>query len=114
MKGLWRGIGPNVARNAIVNAAELASYDQVSVPFPLYVFSCRAHSRQHCAAIIQYIPQVCVIAFVLFDCLHQACHFQAKKPFDLLTTVEHFEFLFLPGWQLVSNNALVQQWLSEK
>ena len=80
MKGLWRGIGPNVARNAIVNAAELASYDQVSVPFPLYVFSCCAHSRQHCAAIIQYITQVCVIAFVLFDCLHQACHFQAKKP----------------------------------
>ena len=30
LKGLWKGIGPNVARNAIVNAAELASYDQVS------------------------------------------------------------------------------------
>eukprot|EP00891_Asterochloris_glomerata_P006680 jgi/Astpho2/6680/Aster-05032 len=29
LKGLWRGIGPNVARNAIVNAAELASYDQI-------------------------------------------------------------------------------------
>lgn len=28
LKGLWKGIGPNVARNAIVNAAELASYDQ--------------------------------------------------------------------------------------
>ena len=27
--GLWRGLGPNVARNAIVNAAELASFDQV-------------------------------------------------------------------------------------
>ena len=27
--GLWKGIGPNVARNAIVNAAELASFDQV-------------------------------------------------------------------------------------
>jgi solute carrier family 25 uncoupling protein 8/9 len=26
---LWTGIGPNVARNAIINAAELASYDQV-------------------------------------------------------------------------------------
>ncbi|KAM1148681.1 hypothetical protein ACFX2B_029055 [Malus domestica] len=26
---LWTGLGPNVARNAIVNAAELASYDQV-------------------------------------------------------------------------------------
>lgn len=25
----WTGLGPNVARNAIINAAELASYDQV-------------------------------------------------------------------------------------
>lgn len=29
VSSLWRGLGPNVARNAIVNAAELASYDQV-------------------------------------------------------------------------------------
>lgn len=27
--GLWRGVGPNIARNAIINAAELASYDQI-------------------------------------------------------------------------------------
>ncbi|KAL5580842.1 hypothetical protein UlMin_013284 [Ulmus minor] len=26
---LWTGLGPNLARNAIINAAELASYDQV-------------------------------------------------------------------------------------
>eukprot|EP00271_Cylindrocystis_brebissonii_P012819 TRINITY_DN32324_c0_g1_i1.p1 TRINITY_DN32324_c0_g1~~TRINITY_DN32324_c0_g1_i1.p1 ORF type:complete len:308 (-),score=48.49 TRINITY_DN32324_c0_g1_i1:722-1645(-) len=26
---LWTGVGPNIARNAIVNAAELASYDQI-------------------------------------------------------------------------------------
>ncbi|ONK67689.1 uncharacterized protein A4U43_C05F2710 [Asparagus officinalis] len=26
---LWTGVGPNIARNAIINAAELASYDQV-------------------------------------------------------------------------------------
>ncbi|KAM5569707.1 hypothetical protein ABKV19_016958 [Rosa sericea] len=26
---LWTGIGPNIARNAIINDAELASYDQV-------------------------------------------------------------------------------------
>jgi len=26
---LWTGIGPNIARNGIINAAELASYDQV-------------------------------------------------------------------------------------
>jgi len=30
---LWRGVGPNVARNAIINAAELASYDQ-ACPLP--------------------------------------------------------------------------------
>lgn len=29
VRALWTGLGPNVARNAIVNAAELASYDQV-------------------------------------------------------------------------------------
>ncbi|KAL3626926.1 Matrilysin [Castilleja foliolosa] len=28
-RSLWTGLGPNVARNAIINAAELASYDQV-------------------------------------------------------------------------------------
>lgn len=27
--GLWTGLGPNIARNSIINAAELASYDQV-------------------------------------------------------------------------------------
>ena len=29
MLGLWKGLGPNIARNAIINAAELASYDQI-------------------------------------------------------------------------------------
>jgi hypothetical protein len=29
LTGLWKGLGPNVARNAIINAAELASYDQI-------------------------------------------------------------------------------------
>jgi solute carrier family 25 uncoupling protein 8/9 len=28
VKGLWLGWGPNVMRNSIINAAELASYDQ--------------------------------------------------------------------------------------
>ncbi|PRQ54804.1 putative mitochondrial carrier domain-containing protein [Rosa chinensis] len=28
---LWTGIGPNIACNAIINAAELASYDQVKL-----------------------------------------------------------------------------------
>lgn len=31
MAGLWKGLGPNIARNAIINAAELASYDQIKV-----------------------------------------------------------------------------------
>jgi solute carrier family 25 (mitochondrial uncoupling protein), member 8/9 len=29
LAALWTGIGPNIARNAIINAAELASYDQI-------------------------------------------------------------------------------------
>jgi solute carrier family 25 uncoupling protein 8/9 len=29
LKGLWTGVGPNIARNAIINACELATYDQV-------------------------------------------------------------------------------------
>lgn len=29
VRALWTGLGPNVARNAIINAAELASYDQI-------------------------------------------------------------------------------------
>lgn len=29
VRALWTGLGPNMARNAIVNAAELASYDQI-------------------------------------------------------------------------------------
>ena len=27
--GLWKGLGPNIGRNAIINAAELATYDQI-------------------------------------------------------------------------------------
>lgn len=29
VKGLWRGLGPNITRNAVINAAELATYDQI-------------------------------------------------------------------------------------
>ncbi|CAK9139427.1 unnamed protein product [Ilex paraguariensis] len=29
LAALWTGLGPNIARNAIINAAELATYDQV-------------------------------------------------------------------------------------
>ena len=29
VRGLWTGVGPNIGRNALINAAELASYDQV-------------------------------------------------------------------------------------
>jgi hypothetical protein len=34
MAGLWTGVGPNIGRNAIINAAELASYDQARVRAP--------------------------------------------------------------------------------
>lgn len=33
MKGLWVGWGPNVLRNSIINAAELAAYDQFKQMF---------------------------------------------------------------------------------
>ena len=33
LAGLWTGVGPNIARNAIINAVELASYDTVR-PLP--------------------------------------------------------------------------------
>lgn len=29
VKGLWTGLGPNVIRNSIINAAEIATFDQV-------------------------------------------------------------------------------------
>ena len=29
VKALWTGTTPNIARNSVVNAAELATYDQV-------------------------------------------------------------------------------------
>jgi len=28
VRGLWRGLGPNIGRNSVVNAVELASYDE--------------------------------------------------------------------------------------
>jgi len=28
IKGLWVGCGPNIVRNSVINAAELAAYDQ--------------------------------------------------------------------------------------
>ena len=40
---MWTGLGPNVARNAIINAAELASYDQFK-QVPVYsLLSCDGH-----------------------------------------------------------------------
>ena len=33
---LWTGLGPNVARNAIINAVELASYDEVKSGLKTY------------------------------------------------------------------------------
>ena len=29
IKGLWTGLGPNVIRNSIINAAEIATFDQI-------------------------------------------------------------------------------------
>lgn len=43
---LWTGLGPNVARNAIINAAELASYDQFKQLDLVLVFSLFALALQ--------------------------------------------------------------------
>ena len=36
IKNLWTGWGPNIMRNSIINAAELASYDQYKEMFTKY------------------------------------------------------------------------------
>ena len=36
LKNLWTGIGPNIIRNSLINAAELASYDQLKEMFLKY------------------------------------------------------------------------------
>jgi hypothetical protein len=37
--GLWKGVTPNIGRNAIINAAELASYDSVGPHEALFTAS---------------------------------------------------------------------------
>ena len=46
--GLWKGVTPNIGRNAIINAAELASYDSVSSGLVIqslvqYLGMCQGH-----------------------------------------------------------------------
>lgn len=53
MAGLWRGITPNVARNAIVNAAELASFDQVQCLPLLFLASWNLASLSDACGIMQ-------------------------------------------------------------
>ncbi len=36
IKGLWAGLIPNIMRNSIMNAAELASYDQIKSSLLFY------------------------------------------------------------------------------
>ena len=45
--GLWKGVTPNVGRNAIINAAELASYDTVNIP--------TGRSAPHCLYVAGYL-----------------------------------------------------------
>eukprot|EP00386_Alphamonas_edax_P007922 GDKI01026182.1.p1 GENE.GDKI01026182.1~~GDKI01026182.1.p1 ORF type:complete len:295 (-),score=105.35 GDKI01026182.1:228-1112(-) len=33
IKGLWTGVGPNIVRNSVINAAEMAAYDQIKQVF---------------------------------------------------------------------------------
>lgn len=54
---LWTGLGPNIARNAIINATELASYDQLKqVPFDSFTLYSCGHF-------------LCVLLFITLFCL---------------------------------------------
>ncbi|KAL8530947.1 hypothetical protein ACS0TY_007825 [Phlomoides rotata] len=66
---LWTGLGPNVARNAIINAAELASYDQVKEQQECYFF--RALSS--CGAIIT-VPHRSCSRGRMVSTLVEVCH----------------------------------------
>jgi solute carrier family 25 uncoupling protein 8/9 len=61
--GLWKGLGPNIARNAIINAAELASYDQIKVRDSVITSCC-------CCQLLH--PAPCSIV-VLFCCAVLHC-----------------------------------------
>ncbi|KAL6885532.1 hypothetical protein ACP4OV_010311 [Aristida adscensionis] len=43
IRALWTGLGPNIARNALINAAELASYDQFKQIWAWCWLSCCLH-----------------------------------------------------------------------
>lgn len=59
---LWTGLGPNIARNAIINAAELASYDQVKeVTIPPFSFPWNSLRR----FLISYANYVMLRAFLI-------------------------------------------------
>ena len=44
--GLWTGVGPNIGRNALINAAELASYDQVRLSALFFVRRNATHTAR--------------------------------------------------------------------
>lgn len=46
MRSLWKGVSPNIARNALINAAELASYDQVCHACIRGVMFARVHAGE--------------------------------------------------------------------
>ncbi|GJX12778.1 mitochondrial uncoupling protein 1 [Tanacetum coccineum] len=54
VRALWTGLGPNVVRNAIINAAKLASYDQVKqvVAYPIVYYSVLMSSNFICLFLI--------------------------------------------------------------
>ena len=53
LAGLWTGVGPNIARNAIINAVELASYDTVR-PYPTLPYFTLPGSLSACQVILRY------------------------------------------------------------
>ncbi|KVI03345.1 Mitochondrial brown fat uncoupling protein [Cynara cardunculus var. scolymus] len=65
VRALWTGIGPNVARNAIINAAELASYDQVK---QVAYFSHNPFATFLTCIVLQKKPQCCA------KCYNKRCN----------------------------------------
>jgi solute carrier family 25 (mitochondrial uncoupling protein), member 8/9 len=60
IKRLWLGVGPNVLRNSIINAAELASYDQYKeILVNTFGFADAAPVQLFCAAACGITAVIC-------------------------------------------------------
>jgi len=60
IKGFWKGVGPNIVRNSIINAAELATYDQAKQT-ALKTFHLKDNLSTHliCGMTAGFVATVC-------------------------------------------------------